>query len=576
MNKQKILVSLLGLVLTVSASAQNMYDAINFSKNEYFGTARTIALNNAVTALGGDLGTMTINPAGSAVSRYGQFSITPALSISASNSSYSADGISYMPGQSISRNKVTLPNCSGSLVFDTNRSKGLKSFTLAFAVSQTAQYHSYAQSIGNNPYSSKMGEFAVAADGIEEAILSDRRSFDNSSVSWDVLTAYQGGMFGSFGYDGVYAGVSEAINNSGESPYMYIPGTLTQTSITSKGGSKNDFIMNFGFNISDKLFLGFNLGLPTAEYYYNENFYEAAINPELFPISYESASGEPQETFFKTASYAYRYDSDIKGVYAKLGFIYVPIKGLRIGAAFQTPSSYTIEEEWKYYARTDYLNSAFNQRGESPDGEYEYTLRTPYSASFGLAYTLGKIGLISIDYELTDYSVMRFKSLDYDAFNLGEYMAVNEANRNFAGVTSNLRLGIEFKPLPSLAVRAGYGFTTCPEKHYTNELGEDVTVDDYLADFDSYVGPASQHRLVHASYYEDKTTTISGGLGYSSNGSFFADLAFSRIKYPDQVFSPYFNYEVTDSTGAILDISSPKVLILKSLWTAALTIGWRF
>ena len=52
---------------SVCATAQNMYDAINISRNDYFGTARTVALGNAVTALGGDLGTISINPAGSAV-----------------------------------------------------------------------------------------------------------------------------------------------------------------------------------------------------------------------------------------------------------------------------------------------------------------------------------------------------------------------------------------------------------------------------------------------------------------------------------------------------------------------------
>ena len=66
-----------------AAGAQNMYDAINFSRNEYYGSARSMALGNAVTAVGGDLGTIGINPAGSAVANYGQLTITPGVSISA-------------------------------------------------------------------------------------------------------------------------------------------------------------------------------------------------------------------------------------------------------------------------------------------------------------------------------------------------------------------------------------------------------------------------------------------------------------------------------------------------------------
>ena len=53
MKKLLISISLLGCCL--AAGAQNMYDAINLSEVNYFGTARSMALGNAVTAVGGDL-----------------------------------------------------------------------------------------------------------------------------------------------------------------------------------------------------------------------------------------------------------------------------------------------------------------------------------------------------------------------------------------------------------------------------------------------------------------------------------------------------------------------------------------
>ena len=64
---KKILFSLALITAAFSAGAQTMYDAINYSRDNYYGTARTIGLGNAVTAIGGDLGTISINPAGSAV-----------------------------------------------------------------------------------------------------------------------------------------------------------------------------------------------------------------------------------------------------------------------------------------------------------------------------------------------------------------------------------------------------------------------------------------------------------------------------------------------------------------------------
>ena len=61
------------LAAAASAAAQDMYDALRYSDYNYYGTARTIGMGNAVTALGGDLGSIGINPAGSAVNSYSQF-----------------------------------------------------------------------------------------------------------------------------------------------------------------------------------------------------------------------------------------------------------------------------------------------------------------------------------------------------------------------------------------------------------------------------------------------------------------------------------------------------------------------
>ena len=79
------------LMLAAAASyAQSAYDGLLFSENNYEGTARSVAMGNAFTALGGDLGSITINPAGSAVAGYSQFTITPGLTFTAST----AQGVS--------------------------------------------------------------------------------------------------------------------------------------------------------------------------------------------------------------------------------------------------------------------------------------------------------------------------------------------------------------------------------------------------------------------------------------------------------------------------------------------------
>lgn len=60
------------MAVAVLGYGQTAYDAQLFSENNYEGTARSVAMGNAFTALGGDLGGISINPAGSAVSPYSQ------------------------------------------------------------------------------------------------------------------------------------------------------------------------------------------------------------------------------------------------------------------------------------------------------------------------------------------------------------------------------------------------------------------------------------------------------------------------------------------------------------------------
>lgn len=561
-----------------AAGAQNMYDAINFSRNEYLGTARSMALGNAVTAVGGDLGTVGINPAGSAVANYGQMVITPGISISVVGSSYSPSGeMNYGPQSRYSNTRMALPNFGATAVFSTGRSRGLKSFTVGVISNQTAQYNYYADAFGQNSQTSKVAEFAAAAWGSDEGLLASSSAFDASGLSWDIITAYQAGMFGSYGNGADYVGVTEMI--SGDGTWHYVPGTLAQSSVTQKWGSKNDIILNYGMNFSDKVFVGINVGFPYARYGYSETFFEAAMEPERFPIIYNLDDGSQDETNFLSASYGYQYLADVDGIYGKFGIIVTPFKGLRLGAAIQTPTMYTITEHWQYSAATEFaLSSAgynYNQSAMSPEGEYSYNLIAPYSANFGVAWTFGSRGFVSVDYELTDYSIMRFRELNpRGALHEDIFEPQNETNRYFAGVAHNLRIGAEFRVTPAFSVRAGYGLATTPERYWTNTAGETVTADGFYNDYDSY--RRGVKNLVSGRYYKDKTQSVSFGIGYSSPGSFFADLGAMLTSYPDSLFSPYYDYDNYDANGVLVNAASPKILNHRNLWNVALTIGWRF
>ena len=77
-------ISLIAIALlaaaTFTANAQGMEDALRYSQPFYVGSARTMAMGNAFTALGGDLGAVGINPASTALYNCCEFAITGGFS----------------------------------------------------------------------------------------------------------------------------------------------------------------------------------------------------------------------------------------------------------------------------------------------------------------------------------------------------------------------------------------------------------------------------------------------------------------------------------------------------------------
>lgn len=556
----------------VSAGAQNMYDAAFFSQNNYYGTARSMALGNAMTAVGGDLGSIGLNPAGSAVATYSQISITPGVTISTVGSLYSPTGrenTGILNNTSFTR--MTVPNLGVSFNFETGNPSGVRSWSFAFLSSQTNNFNSKMSSYGRNASTSKFAELAYAAGGIDENLLADYDAFNNTDIYWDILSAYQGGAYSSFGFGPEYAAVTQALATDAE--YMYVPGALSQASDRYKFGSKNDIILNFGLNINEKLFLGMNLGFPAASYEYGESFIEAPIEPDLFSIRFEDGP----KTYFtdlSRASYNYQYVSRISGAYAKIGAIFHATPSLRIGAAFQTPSALTVSENWQYRVGTFFTNSDFNTEQSSPTGEYSYSLRSPYVASLGLAYTFAGKGFISMDYEFTDYSVMKFSEFGSDRFYDDPFADLNEANRLFAGVSHSVRIGAEYKVTPAFSLRAGFNALTTPQRRWMNSDGVEIDADDFLSDYDLYRNRIKN--LVSVRNYEDAILTFSLGAGYSSPGAFFADFAVRRAGYPQSTFRPYYDYTAYDKTGTMIDGTAPAVFDNRSVFDVVLTLGLRF
>ena len=542
---KKIAITILAVLTSLAGFAQNANDAYMFSENLYEGTARTMAMGNAFTALGGDLGSVNINPAGSAVAGYSQFTITPSLTFTVNKAQGAPlPNTSSQPGyfqeRITSRTSNTgMPNVGFTFNMKTGRESGLKNVTFGLVCNQTNSWNGEVMAKGINANTSFMGAVANTAflNGYLGSDLGAEDAYD--FMPWREVAAFQSGMISTFGgMDDNFVGACEAVEYDAENDMynIYLAGPLHQTFNRDVNGYKNDFVLNFGANISDFIYIGANLGFTSI--LYNENWYltESAVDQNDFEIALDNG----ESMYFQNMRYDYGYSADGAGVYGKFGIIVTPGYGLRIGAAVQTPTAFTMDETWTQDGKTEFSTGKYSSY--SPFGSAQYSFRSPMRANFGLAYTYGALGLISVDYEMADYGTMRYDTSNADR----EYFSeVNKDINNRFGVSHMLRAGLEVKPLPELAIRAGYSLMTSGE-----------------------IKDAWGDRLE-----QKRTQTASFGLGYSSKGSFFADAAVQTRFLGKEYFMPYEDY--TDAAGNIIEYA-PEIVNHRSFWKALLTIGWRF
>lgn len=558
--------------MAINAGAQTVSDALRFGENNYYGTARSIAMGNAFTALGGDLGSITINPAGSAVNSFSQIAFTPNVSILTSSAQYNAMPSTGTFGSTYKENKAqfSVPNFGAVINFKTGRRSGLKNVALGLVANATANYIDNLYASGRNTSSTYAGYLAAASEGYNSSsITSD--AYYNSNIPWQTIVGWQSGIISNYGTrpESEYLGITEKATSTGNDSYdIQLADAIDQHYGRQAHGNKYDIAVNVGFNFSDKFYAGGSIGIASIKYSMDEYFKEYAVNKDSFAIDFADNSGNTTTTYFNSLRSRYAYDADASGIFGKFGVIYTPIQGLRLGAAIQTPTANFVTEHWELAGETYFDNSNFNASAQSPRGEYKYKHVSPARYSFGVAYTFGQYGLVSADYEVCDYSTMKFKETDTN--DNSAFGSVNADIKDFTGASHMLRLGLEIKPISQFAIRAGYNLTTSGERTLEDKAGNPAyayydNMGRYYTDYNGNEISGSEVEKVAVKAYRH---AFSLGAGYSSKKSFFCDLALRYTKYPYEYIYPYSNY--------LSDADSPEIKNRRGIFDVVATFGWRF
>jgi hypothetical protein len=445
------------MFLAVKVAAQDQTQAIRFSQNFPVGTARYTAMGGAFGAIGGDFTAVSQNPGGLGLYRGSEFTITPTYTLSNATSEYL--------GQSSGdhTNNLSIGNMGMVTAFNSNRNNGIVGTVFAIGYNTLRNFNNAATMQGVNNSTSLLDDFAYHAnnyntlDGFYEdlAFQTGLMPLDTAlNTYWHYLEPYD-----AIGYDGY---------------------GQEQVRVVEKRGYIGEYALSTAVNFNNMLYVGGTFGIHALRFYEDVYHKETDFN-DLEPFFDAFRFGE----YNTTRGYGYIF---------RIGMIYRPIHILRFGASFHAPVTYYLTDD-KFTDLNTYwdVNSGMtDDYASSGLFSKDYTLRTPYRASLSTAVLLGKMGIISAEYEYADYSQADLDSPGYK-FN-DENISIS---RDF-GVTHNLKAGAELRLNP-VYIRGGVQYFMNP---YTDERnGSDMFV-------------------------------YSGGIGFRSNQTFI-DLAYSLGMYSE-------------------------------------------
>lgn len=412
-----------GLVCTISGMAQNDIDAMRYSQITFGGTARFASMAGSMGALGGDISTLSFNPAGIAIYRKGELSITPSVFSQSTSSTYN--------GTNASDRKLNFNFGNIGLVTTINfdektNTTGWKSVNFGFGYNRKSNFHNRINVVGYSTSSSLLDTYVNDANGHSP------ENFDSFStdLAWQT---YVLDTFGVMQYDHV-------IKNDSTSYGQY-----QKKSVLSKG-SMGETVITFGGNYKDKVYVGATLGIVNAKY--------------LEESTYEEVDEQDTINGFKSFTYIQDLSTKGNGFNFKVGMIYKPLDWLRIGGAVHTPTILQLKDQYSSAMSSDLENNV-KYDTVSPQGSFDYTVTTPFKTIASLGFIFNKMALFNIDYEYVDYSYAQLNSSP------NVFSEVNNTIHLKYTSTSNIRVGAEVRFDP-LTFRAGYAFYGSPYKKGDN------------------------------------------------------------------------------------------------------------
>lgn len=416
--KKISLIIVAGISLFSLATAQNVDDALRYSQIYYGGTARFMSMGGAFTALGGDLSSLSQNPAGIGVFRSSELTITPQLFHINTSARFNGNSSDYLYNFNLSQVGIV------SNIISNNSTTGLITLNFGYSFNKTNNFNQSIRINGQSNSSSMADYWAAISDGTFYKDLSGAEGIAYDAWIIDTLRGSGGGSYGT------------VFSNYGDNPPSKYGQTIRR--LISYDGYTGEHAFSIGGNYSNRIFFGATLGISRINY---TSHFEHLESTDVNLLSK-----------FRNFTYTDHFTNTGTGFSLKMGAIIKPVESVRIGLAFHSPTFYKIYEDFNESITSNFSDGAKFDFSNEPL-TYNYALTTPFRALAGVAVQIKKIGLLSVDYEFIDYRTARFSETG-DGY---DYSDKNINIKNSLKSAGNIRLGGELR-LNKLYLRSGYGY----------------------------------------------------------------------------------------------------------------------
>ena len=418
---------LLGLltfcIVVFAAKSQTEVDAVRLSQRNLNGSARFVGLGGAMLATGGDLSTLSYNPAGLGILTKTDLSGSLAIDVFGSETSHYGNSV-YDSDAKFSIDHIGI---GGPSNVNTKGKWGGVNFGIAYT-----KQKSFNRTIDLEGVNTE----STLLDAFYSLLNTNSGNYDFSNppnaypysvdLAWNTLLV-------------------DTFNNQ---YYTQINTRETnQRKRISQSGSLNELNIGGAINYDHKVYLGASINLQSLEYFENN-------------ILIETVSENDTLTTLEDYSFEESLEITGSGVNLRVGAIFRVSDYLRLATSIQTPTLFNLTDQFDAIMVANYASATFEALPPSPL-YFEYRFVGPWRLGFGGTALFGKSGHFAVDYEYIDNSIGSFGQKNQYPWNT---QGVNNLIGNNLRASHNVRSGIEYR-FGNIMVRGGFNWAQNPYKN---------------------------------------------------------------------------------------------------------------